>query len=96
MQLLKFIRDEDLDEWAKLISIQHIDMAIKPVKRIALAFHLAFLISFTQCLDLNELDDFFNDLEIGYCASLSEKWSKNIQQIYRFWIFQKCYIFYAC
>ncbi|XP_060576230.1 uncharacterized protein LOC132733585 [Ruditapes philippinarum] len=75
VQLLKFMRNDEHDDWAKLVSIQHIDMATRHVKRIALALHLAFLISFTQNLNNSEQQELISDLETDEYAVTSKKWS---------------------
>ena len=75
VQILRIMRNEDQDEWAKLISIQHIDMATKHVRRLALALHLAFLISFMDYTEPEALQEFLNDMETEDCAEITSKWA---------------------
>ncbi|KAL4217289.1 hypothetical protein ACF0H5_023740 [Mactra antiquata] len=80
VQLLKFMRDEDQDDWAKLVSIQHIDTATKYVKRIALALHLAFLIAFTQQLDSDDSHALLTELESEECSEMSKRWAAQFEE----------------
>lgn len=79
VQILRIMRHEDQEEWAKLISIQHIDMATKHVRRIALALHLAFLISFMNYTEPEALQEFLNDMETEDSAEISSKWAVKFQ-----------------
>ena len=79
VQILRIMRHEDQEEWAKLISIQHIDMATKHVRRIALALHLAFLISFMDYTEPEALQEFLNDMETENSAEISSKWAVKFQ-----------------
>lgn len=54
VQLLQYMRDDDRDDWSKLVSAAHIDMATGNVKRIGQALHLAFLIQFAGTLGPDE------------------------------------------
>ena len=78
------MRNEDQEEWAKLIFIQHIDMATKHVRRLALALHLAFLISFMDYIKEEEQQDFVDDIETGDSAAVSSKWAFKFQEYITF------------
>ena len=80
IQLLRVMRNEDQEEWAKLISIQHIDMATKHVRRLALSLHLAFLISFLDYIEPEEKQAFVDDMESGDSAEVSSKWALKFQE----------------
>lgn len=59
MQILRFMGDEEQEDWAKLISVQHIDTATRQIKRKALSLHLAFVVTFAQTLELEQIESFF-------------------------------------
>ena len=63
LQLLQYMRDDDRDEWSKLVSAAHIDMATRNVKRIGQALHLAFLIEFAATLEPEDRAKFIRDME---------------------------------
>ena len=46
LHLLMYMRDTDDQEWAKLIESAHIDQATRYIRRLALALHMAFMVSF--------------------------------------------------
>ena len=80
VQLLRFMRNEDQEEWAKLVSIQHIDMATKHVRRLAISLHLAFLIPFMDYIKSEDLQECADDMETGDCTDISSKWATQFQE----------------
>ena len=84
VQLLRVMKNEDQEEWAKLVSIQHIDMATKHVRRLAIALHLAFLISFMDYIKSEDLHEFVDDMETGDCTDISSKWATKFQEYLAF------------
>lgn len=43
LQLLMYMCDDEKKEWTKLISMEHIDVATRFVRRLSLSFHVAFV-----------------------------------------------------
>lgn len=78
LDLIQFMKDESQQDWSKLISIQHIDMATHIVKRISTALHVAFVIKFCQCLQPTECKQFTQDLVHMTANQLAEKWSNKL------------------
>ena len=54
LHILKYMRDDDYKEWKKLISDDHIEQATRYIKRLSLAFHIAFMCRYLQTLDSDE------------------------------------------
>ena len=73
--ILRYMRDDDKQEWSSLVSVHHIDMATRNVRRISLSLHLAFLISFARNLPELECEEFLADARHKQSAELSRKWS---------------------
>jgi hypothetical protein len=48
------MRDTDDQEWAKLIESSHIDQATRYIRRLSLALHLSFMVTFTSSLSSDE------------------------------------------
>ncbi|XP_053383815.1 uncharacterized protein LOC128550010 [Mercenaria mercenaria] len=51
MHILEYMRDEEFQEWRKLISAEHIEMATRYIRRLSVALHIAFFIKFFQSLE---------------------------------------------
>ncbi|XP_045182551.2 uncharacterized protein LOC123541205 [Mercenaria mercenaria] len=79
LQLIKYMKDDNQDDLTKLISIQHIDVATRYIKRLALALHLAFLIAFTQYLAIEQVEEFIVDVETNDSKQVAEKWSTQFE-----------------
>ncbi|KAL4238433.1 hypothetical protein ACF0H5_003141 [Mactra antiquata] len=56
------MRDEEFQEWRKLISAEHIEMASRYIKRLATALHLAFFVVYLQTLSDNEREEVAADV----------------------------------
>lgn len=80
VQLVQFMKDDNQDDLAKLVSIQHIDVATRYVKRLALALHLAFMICFTQTLEADELESFIRDMENNTANEAANNWSTKFEK----------------
>ena len=72
--LMMFMRDDDRHEWKKLVSAEHIDVATRYVKRIAMSLRLAFLLSFMHYLPLEQSKKLECDLKKENCSTVCEKW----------------------
>ena len=70
---MMFMRDDDRNEWKKLVSAEHIDVATLHVKRIAMSFRLAFLLSFMRHLPLEQSQVLECDLKKESCSTVCEK-----------------------
>ena len=75
LQLLQYMRDDDRDEWSKLVSAAHIDMATRNVKRIGQALHFAFLLQFAATLEPEERMKFIKDMENSSEHELATKYN---------------------
>ena len=85
VQLLKFMKDDDQEEWTKLISIQHIDCAKTYIRRLAISFHLAFLIKFSRTLASDDLYSFIHDMENEDAITISNNWSERFKRFMNYW-----------
>ncbi|MCW4344649.1 MAG: hypothetical protein N0E48_15030, partial [Candidatus Thiodiazotropha endolucinida] len=54
LHILKYMRDEETQEWSKLISAEDINKASRYIRRLSIAFHLAFVAKFLSTLDEEE------------------------------------------
>ena len=75
LQLLQYMRDDDRDEWSKLVSAAHIDMATRNVKRIGQALHLAFLIQFAATLESEDRIKFIKNMEYLSAQELTKEYN---------------------
>ena len=73
--ILRCIRDDDKQEWSNLVSVHHIDMAIRNVRRISISFNMAFLISFAKNLPESDCEEFLGGARHTLPVELSRKWS---------------------
>ena len=48
--IIRYMKDDDKQEWLNLDSVHHLDMATRNVRRISISLHLAFLITFAKHL----------------------------------------------
>ena len=53
--ILKFMKDDKEEEWARLVSIENIRNATRTIRRLALGFSLAFIVKFIQQRNNNVL-----------------------------------------
>lgn len=79
-QLLMCMCDDDRIEWTKLLSIDHIDVATKYVRRLAISFHVSFLSRFLQCIDENEANSLFSLLEDGAIVKAADTWNDRYEE----------------
>lgn len=54
IEILKYMRDEEFNDWKKLISAEHINMASKYIRRLSIALKVAFVTKFLQTLQVEE------------------------------------------
>ena len=80
VQILKYMRDEKKEDWMTLVSIQHIDRATRYVKRISLSLHLAFLVSFAQSLDDENLANFMSAMETEDENQIVNEWDQKYEE----------------
>ena len=79
VEILQYMRDDKQDDWKRLVSVQHIDIATRHVKRIAVSLHIAFLVVFTKSLPVSEQQLFWNDMETAEASVLAERWSERFE-----------------
>ena len=79
VEILQYMRDDKQDDWKRLVSVQHIDIATRHVKRIAASLHIAFLVVFTKSLPANEQQLFWNDMETGEASVIAECWAERFE-----------------
>lgn len=79
LSLLKFMRDDDRDEWSKLVSADHIDTATRNVRRLGLAISTAFTMKFASTLSLEKSSELLEDLQSMSPPDASVKWEEQFQ-----------------
>lgn len=82
--------DEEKKEWPKLISMDHIDVATKYVRRLSLSFHISFMCRFLQSLKPEEALAIIDMLEEGKIEETSSLWSSKFQDFMNTGITQNC------
>ncbi len=75
-QLLQYMRDDNGNDWAKLISATHIDAATRNVRRLSTSLHLAFLTKFMQSLSDNKSKELQLDISTLPAEELCCKWDE--------------------
>ena len=80
VQLLRIMRDDEKSDWSKLVSVTHIDVATRYVKRLGLSFQLGFLIVFSQTLEQEELENFLADMESLSPLQIAENWNSRFEK----------------
>ena len=75
VQLMKFMKDDNEEDWKKLVSVQHIDTATKYVKRIAQSLNLAILVTFLKSLTKDDQEMLITDMETEQPVTLANNWS---------------------
>ena len=93
IQLTKFMKDDGEDDWRKLVSIQHIDMATQQIRRIAMSLHLAFLVVFLKSLKTDDQEMLLTDIETDEPDTLADKWMNNFNSFME--KSSKCYATFA-
>ena len=74
VQLLRYMRDNEEDDWKKLLSAEHIDMATRHIRRLSATFHIAFLITFMRGLSQDEKEEILSSLKCGETSKVCQKW----------------------
>ncbi|XP_071085902.1 uncharacterized protein [Haliotis cracherodii] len=80
VELLMVMRDQDVTEWSKLLTADHIDTATRHVRRIAQALQMAFLLKFIQSLDDDDAKIITWQLITGKSTTASETWDERMMQ----------------
>ena len=78
--ILRYMRDDDKQEWSNLVSVHHIDMATRNVRRLSIALHLAFLITFAKTLPESECELFLYEARHSQHVEVSTKWSERLER----------------
>ena len=79
VEILQYMRDDKQDDWKRLVSVQHIDIATRHVKRIAVSLHIAFLVVFTKSLPEDDQQLFWNDMETAEASVLADCWAERFE-----------------
>ena len=70
--LLKYMKGAEVEtDWKKLVSISKIERAIRLIKKLSLALHLAFFIRFLESLDPIEAHNVL--INLGVCTNGGSK-----------------------
>ena len=86
VEILMSMRDDmKTRDWTHLISLEHIDVAVKNVRRIGIAIQLAFFTMFSYSLNDEQRNQFYTTLKSGKTAEAQERWG----QIYDNYIQEK-------
>ena len=80
VQLLRYMRDDEEEDWRKLLSAEHIETATKHIRRLSVAFHIAFLITFMQGLTTDERTLLLSSLEKDETTRVCEEWGERYEQ----------------
>ena len=86
VQLLRYMRDEEEEDWRKLLSAEHIDTATRHIRRLSITFHLAFLVTFIKSLPAHQRELLLSSLEKEEPSKVSEDWG----QLYETFIQEGC------
>ncbi|CAC5399883.1 unnamed protein product [Mytilus coruscus] len=63
IQILKYMRDEEYNEWKKLISADHIEKASRYIRRLSIALRISFQVKFIQTLQQDQRKEVLSDLQ---------------------------------
>ena len=76
LHILKYMRDEDYEDWGTLISIQDINKATRYIRRVSVGLHIALLSTFMIRLPDEDQEELITDLLSDRAASVSDKWDE--------------------
>lgn len=76
LHIMKYMRDEEFEDWGTLISIQDINKATRYIKRISLGLHVAVLSTYMASLSGVEQHELLADLLSDRALSVSDKWDE--------------------
>ena len=76
VQLLRYMRDEEEEDWRKLLSAEHIDTATRHIRRLSITFHLAFLITFIKSLPAQQKKLLLSSLETEEPSKVCHGWDQ--------------------
>ena len=75
IEILMSMKDDmKTREWSHLISLDHIDVAVKNVRRIGIAIQLAFFTLFSYSLDAEQSKQFYEQMRSGDPVKAKEQW----------------------
>jgi hypothetical protein len=80
LELLRFMRDDEEDDWIKLVSLAHIDTATRNVHRLAMSLHLAFIVSFIKSLDPEVAKQAVSDIGHLDCKEMAQCWDERYKK----------------
>ena len=80
IQLLRFMKDDEEKDWEQLVLPTHIEIATQVVKRLSIALHVSFMLSFMMSLPDDQLQDFQTDIASISCTKNAEKWDTLYQE----------------
>ncbi|XP_067660602.1 uncharacterized protein [Haliotis asinina] len=74
-ELLKYMKDDEQEkDWKKLVTLSNIETAARNIKRLSMAFHLAFLATFLQSLTEENKIQILQDIKRKSLGTLESKW----------------------
>ena len=76
IHILRYMRDDDTQEWSKLISAEDINKASRYIRRLSLAFHVAFMSKFLTTLEREKRLTAERDLKQGTILDITNKYQK--------------------
>lgn len=79
LHILQYMRDETSQEWSKLVSAEHIDVATRNVRRLSIAFHVAFFICFIDSLPDAEVPLLWHDVQSQNQNQTCQAWDEKYQ-----------------
>ena len=84
LEILQYMRDDHCNEWAKLITAEHIDVATKFVRRLSHCFHLAFLVAFMCHLEQSESTKLISALQSGRGNTTADEWHDSFTEFLKY------------
>lgn len=78
VHLLKYMRDDNTDEWSKLLSERCIDDATTVIWRLSLSLHLSFFLQFIMQLPSQKLKEIIKDMDDKNYNNLLSFWDNQL------------------
>ena len=76
LHMLMYMRDEETQDWEKLISANHIEKETSYIRRLAIALHVAFMARFMATLDDTKRADMLSNLLSGDISIVTVEWEQ--------------------
>lgn len=73
LQLLQYMGDDDSNEWLKLTTTQHIDVATRNIRRLSTSLHIASVLKFMSVLPPEDVEDFLRVNHMLHSGQVEEK-----------------------